>query len=192
MPTASPEIIRWVSCFIVPQEPLVRASLRRAGVSNEDADDLIQEAYCQFAAMRSTEHVARPGAYFMQTVKNIHRDELRRSKLIRFEDITENASLFVEDRIGVEAMVAAREQLRLVDRLLAALPERCRSIFTLKRVEGLSQREIAKRLGVTENVVENDVQKALRVIQRALQNEHLAEDQGQVVEGRGYEAWAGR
>ena len=191
MPTASPEIIRWVSCFIGPQEPLVRASLRRAGVSNEDADDLIQEAYCRFAAMRSTEHVG-PGAYFMQTVKNIHRDELRRSKLIRFEDITENASLFVEDRIGVEAMVAAREQLRLVDRLLAALPERCRSIFTLKRVEGLSQREIAKRLGVTENVVENDVQKALRVIQRALQNEHLAEDQGQVVEGRGYEAWAGR
>jgi RNA polymerase sigma-70 factor (ECF subfamily) len=35
-------------------------------------------------------------------------------------------------------------------------------------MEGIPQREIARRLGVSENVVENDVQKALRMIQRAL------------------------
>jgi RNA polymerase sigma factor (sigma-70 family) len=61
--------------------------------------------------------------------------------------------------------------------VLATLPERCRTIFTWKRIEGMSQREIAQRLGVSENVVENDIQKALRAIQRMLRDvEELVQD----------------
>jgi RNA polymerase sigma-70 factor (ECF subfamily) len=67
----------------------------------------------------------------------------------------------------------------MVERLLADLPERCRTIFTLKRIEGLPQREIARRLGVSESIVENDVQKALRRIQHAVRTERFEkEDQG--------------
>ncbi|WP_206244225.1 RNA polymerase sigma factor [Novosphingobium terrae] len=164
--TASPEIIRWVATHVVPQEGSVRASLRRLGVSQSDADDIIQDAYCRFASLTSVAHIDRPGAYFMQTVKNLWRDHLRRAQIIRFEDFTENASSFVEaEAMGIEEACAARQQLRMVEAMLARLPERCRTIFTLKRVEGLSQKEIAARLGVSESVVENDVQKALRLIQ---------------------------
>ncbi|WP_292960181.1 RNA polymerase sigma factor [Novosphingobium sp. UBA1939] len=172
MPAAPSHIIRWVALYVVPQEQHIRAALRRAGVCDADADDLVQDAYCRLATLRSIDHIDRPGAYFMQIVKNLRRDRLRRERIIRFEDVTENANLFVEhEAVGVEATVAAREQLRLVGRLLADLPDRCRTIFTLKRMEGLSQREIAKRLGVSESVVENDVQKALRTIQRALRTD---------------------
>lgn len=172
MRTASSEIIRWVALHVVPQEPQVRAALRRARVADADIDDLIQEAYCRFAAMDSIAHVDRPGAYFMQMVKNLWRDQLRRAQIVRFEEVTEIAQWLVEaEELGVEAAVAAREQVRMVERLLADLPERCRTIFTLKRIEGLPQREIARRLGVSESIVENDVQKALRSIQRAVRTE---------------------
>lgn len=158
----------------------MRGALRRAGVAEADIDDLIQEAYCRFAGMDSIAHVDRPGAYFTQVVKNLWRDQLRRARVVRFEEVTEIAQWLVEaEELGVEAAVAAREQMRMVERLLADLPERCRTIFTLKRIEGLPQREIARRLGVSESIVENDVQKALRTIQRAIRTEGFEkEDQG--------------
>jgi RNA polymerase sigma-70 factor (ECF subfamily) len=164
-----PHIVRWVSLHAIPQEQKVRGALRRLGVAESDIDDLIQDAYCRLAALKSVDHIDRPGAYFMQIVKNAWRDGLRRARVVRLEDFTENSTSIVEDEAtGVEATIFAREQLGLIENLLATLPERCRTIFTWKRMEGIPQREIARRLGVSENVVENDVQKALRMIQRAL------------------------
>ncbi len=171
MTVCPPHIVRWVSLHVVPQEQKVRGALRRHGVSESDIDDLIQDAYCRLATLKSVDHIDRPGAYFMQIVKNAWRDSLRRARVVRLEAFTENAERIVEDEaIGLEATVMARNQLELVETLLATLPERCRTIFTLKRMEGISQREIANRLGVSEHVVENDVQRALRALQGALRD----------------------
>lgn len=171
MTVCPPHIIRWVSLHVVPQEPKVRAALRRHGVAESDIDDLIQDAYCRLATLKTVDHIDRPGAYFMQIVKNAWRDGLRRARVVRLEDYTETAAQSVEDDApGIEATAIAREQLQRVEALLASLPERCRTIFTWKRMEGLPQREIAKRLGVSEHIVENDVQKALRILQRALRD----------------------
>jgi hypothetical protein len=60
-------LVRWVATHIVPQEPAVRAALRR-GASESDVDDLVQEAYCRFAAGSGRAYRAAR-AYFMQTVK---------------------------------------------------------------------------------------------------------------------------
>jgi len=42
------------------------------------------------------------------------------------------------------------------------LPERCREVFTLRRIHGVSQKEIAARLGISEKTVENQSVLALR------------------------------
>jgi RNA polymerase sigma-70 factor (ECF subfamily) len=41
-------------------------------------------------------------------------------------------------------------------------------VFLLRRIEGLSQRQTAERLGVTENVVEKEVARGLRIIMAEL------------------------
>lgn len=172
MSAASPAIIHWVALHILPEEPTVRAYLRRQGVPSHDIDDIVQEAYCRFANMACVDHIDRPGAYFLQTARNLWRDQLRRAAIIPFENITETARCLVMDETGnTEQLVAARQQLRMVERLLAVLPERCRRIFALKRIDGLSQKQIAQSLGVSESVVENDVQKALRLLQAELQSQ---------------------
>jgi DNA-directed RNA polymerase specialized sigma24 family protein len=56
-------------------------------VCDADADDLVQDAYCRLATLRSIDHIDRPGAYFMQIVKNLRRDRLRRERIIRFEEL---------------------------------------------------------------------------------------------------------
>ncbi len=59
-------------------------------------------------------------------------------------------------------------ELARVQRLIAALPERCRRIFEMRKIEGLPQREIARRMGVSEHVVENESVRGLRAILAAL------------------------
>lgn len=50
------------------------------------------------------------------------------------------------------------------------LPEQCRIIFKMSRYEELKYSEIAERLGISVNTVENQVSKALRILRTQLTN----------------------
>lgn len=67
-----------------------------------------------------------------------------------------------------EQTVIARQTLGTVQAAIRDLPERCRNVFVLRRLKGLSQREIAARLGISENIVEKEVAKGLQRILEAL------------------------
>jgi RNA polymerase sigma factor (sigma-70 family) len=45
---------------------------------------------------------------------------------------------------------------------MAALPQRCRQVFTLRKLYGLSHREIAAQLAISERTVEAQIDKAMR------------------------------
>jgi transmembrane sensor len=61
-----------------------------------------------------------------------------------------------------EAALLARERLRLLDEALRQLPPKPRAALLLNRVEGLTQAEIARRLGVSESMVVKYIAQALR------------------------------
>ena len=56
--------------------------------------------------------------------------------------------------------------LRCVLRQLDDLPPRCRQVFELARLEGLSQAEIAERLGISVNTVIAQLAKARQRLER--------------------------
>lgn len=123
MTVRPPHIISWVARYAIPQESRVRAMLRRAGVPEADVDDLVQEAYCRLAALRSVDHIDNPAGYFVQMVKNAWWDNLRRAKIVPPDSFTENAALFVRDEAtGIEAAAIAREELARIDTHDGAVP----------------------------------------------------------------------
>jgi RNA polymerase sigma-70 factor (ECF subfamily) len=63
----------------------------------------------------------------------------------------------LEDRPGIADAVARDQELQLLAEAIQALPERCRQVITLRKLHGLSHREIAQRLGITENTVNAQV-----------------------------------
>ena len=73
--------------------------------------------------------------------------------------------------VSPERIAGARQELEQVRRLIAGLPDRCRRIVELRKIDGLSQRDIASRLGVSESIVENDAAKGLRLILQALRDD---------------------
>ena len=54
---------------------------------------------------------------------------------------------------GIPESVARNQELELLTQAIQSLPDRCRRIFTLRKVYGLSQADIAQRLGISENTV---------------------------------------
>jgi len=164
------KLLSWLGARVLPHEPEVRAWLRRALNNAADVDDVIQEAYCRMWSMTNLDGIASPRAYFFKVVRNVVIDEMRKARIVRIESVAEIEDLRIASADGTpETIATARSELRRVKHLIDALPVRCRQIFSMRKIEGLSQREIASELGVSENIVENEASRGLKIILKAME-----------------------
>ena len=161
-------IAAWVAREILPHEGRVRSWLRRRWGSAVDVDDVIQEAYCRIVSLDSIDHVANGRAYFFRTVQAVAADTLRRAKVVNFNLVTEIDLSNVVEGPSADRAVEATQELERVDSLLSRLTWTCRRAIELRRIEGLSQKETAECLGVSESVVENHIVRGLRSVLTAL------------------------
>jgi RNA polymerase sigma factor (sigma-70 family) len=171
------QVVRWVGTCILPHEPAVRAWLRRSMMSKEDIDDLIQEAYCKLSTLSTVAQISRPDRYFLRVVRNLRMDQLRRARIVRIDAVGYAEELAgADDSPSADRVVSAREELRRLQHLIDDLPPRCRQVILLRRVEGLSQKDIARRLQISESVVENEGVRGMRLIMRAMRERDDQED----------------
>jgi hypothetical protein len=63
----------------------------------EDIDDVIQEAYCRLPALDSIAHIGSGRAYHFQTTRNIVLEHVRRSNIVRIDNLTDVAHLTMVD-----------------------------------------------------------------------------------------------
>lgn len=167
-------IARWVAREILPHEPLVRGWLARRWGDQVDADDLLQEAYCRIAALRSTDHIENGRAYLFSTVQSLVIDSFRRARLANEKAMTEIDWSIVEDgRPLPDREAEGRQELMRVGRLLSTLSQTCRRVIELRRLHGLSQKETAECLGISEHSVENHVTRGIRNVMGMLEKQDM-------------------
>ena len=152
---------------MMPHERAVRAWLARSRVSPEDCDELVQDCYCRFAMLDAFDHIEQPRGYFFAVARHLLGRRLKRARIVPIEAIAEIDALPDDMFPSPEQATAGRLDYARMQAFLAALPERCREIVELRKFEGYSQREIAARLEVSESVVENQIYKGVRALQRA-------------------------
>jgi RNA polymerase sigma factor (sigma-70 family) len=170
------DIVGWVGSHVLPHEAAVRAWLKRWTGRDQDIDDVIQEAYCRLAAMEDVTHVGNGRAYLFQTTRNIVLEQVRRSKIVRIDNVTDMAGLSIVDEAPpVDRIVSGARELQRVAELIEGLPAKCRRVFVLRRIHGVSQREIARMLGVTQAAVEKHAARALKLIVHGLECDEMAE-----------------
>jgi len=144
---------------------MLRGWLVRSRVSGLEIDDVVQEAYAVLAGLESVAHIRNPRNYLFQTARSVVLRHLRRSRVVNFQALPGPSEPdFAQTDPSPEDSAILRDQLRQADLLLKTLPDRAREAFLLRRVQGLSQREIAARMNVSENTVEKHIGKALRLI----------------------------
>ena len=144
----------------------MRAWLARGRIPAADADELIQEAYCRLAMLREVDHIDSPYAYFHSIVRNLLLRRLKRQQVISFEAIAE-IDAFEDDRPSPEQIAAGKLAYRKLLVLIADLPERCRRVVELRKIEGWSQKQISDHLGITEKAVAKQIWLGLKLIRAA-------------------------
>lgn len=166
---------QWIADRILPHEHDLRAWLRRRLPRMLELDDIVQEAYAVLADLEDVAHIANPRAYLFTTAKSVMLQQVRRAQVVSFETVAEIENLdAASDDIDPERHAVAGDELRRIAALIMSLPEKCRHAFVLRKVHGLSQREIAGRMGISENTVEKHICKGLRVLMDEMKEEGRA------------------
>lgn len=161
-------VMAWVAAEVLVHEAAVRAWLKRT-MTVDDVEDIIQEAYCRIASLTDVSHIRNGRAYLFTTARMLVLERIRRARVVSIDTAFELEKFDpVDDRPSPEQVTSGHQELRRVRRLIDSLPERCRDIFRMRKIDGLSQREVAARLNVSEHTVENDVVRGLRLILEAV------------------------
>lgn len=160
---------RWLATSVLPHEPALRAWLSGRLDSGLEVDDVVQETYAVLVELPEVSHIREPRAYLFTTARSVVLQHVRRSRIVAIEAVAEIDRLGIADEgLSPDRRAIAGEELRRIAALISALPDRCREAFVLRKVQGLSQRQIAERMGVSENTIEKHVGKGLRLLMQAL------------------------
>ncbi len=157
------ETSRWFETEVQPHRPAVRAWLLARFPTLPDVDDLVQDACVRLLRAREAGPIRSTRALLYTAARNLALDAVRRQKVISFESLTDiDDSSVLADSTDVIATVSKQQELELLTRAIQTLPERCRQIFTLRTAYGLTQKQIAEQLGVSESTVEKQMAQGIR------------------------------
>jgi len=155
MPPPDPALARWFTEEVQPHEPALRAWLRSRFPTLTDADDLVQESYTRLLRARETGSIACARAFLFVTARNLALNQLRHLRHERPEGLAElDASGVLDESAAIPESVARADDLQLLIHAIQSLPDRCRQIMTLRKIYGLSQQEVATKLGISVHTVE--------------------------------------
>jgi RNA polymerase sigma factor (sigma-70 family) len=139
-------------------ESVVRKSIR----DKETSADIVQDVFASILAAGPRATVEDDRNVLYAAARNAaiehHRKEARRATLL---------SRVLPEQIhasntSAEDGLQAKQALSALDHALSTLSPKCREIFLSRRVEGLSNAEIARRFGISVNSVEKHIARALR------------------------------
>ena len=134
----------------------------------EIAEELTQEAFARVYLAQAA-GLKSPGGFLLRVAHNLALDHVRRRQRVRIEPLGENAARWLRDESpSAEDRLAARQELDRVRVAVAELPPKCRQVFLLLRIEGLSYREIALEMGLSPTMVRKYAGRAFEHLQTRL------------------------
>lgn len=159
MPLA-PSAERWYADEVEPHRPALRSWLKTRFPWLSDVDNVVQEAMCRLWQRRSREDrapVVSPKATLYTIARNAAYDEGRRHAIVSFDSAADVGAIPSTDSTDVIEAVSARQELDYLADALRELPAKCRQVLTLTKIYGFTEREVAQRLGISENTVRTQV-----------------------------------
>ncbi|HUJ03323.1 MAG TPA: RNA polymerase sigma factor [Rhizomicrobium sp.] len=154
VPMTVSDVNAWFVREVLPLEPVLMQLFRRSWRNKADAEDLCQDVYVRVyeAAQKQFPSPVRP--FVLTVARNLLINRMKHEQVVGIETIGDLDALHLAaDEPPADRKIMAREELRKLQIALDRLPPRCREAVILRKIEGLSRREIAARMGISEDTV---------------------------------------
>ncbi len=126
----------------------------------QDVDDIAQETFLRAFAAEADRDVLTPRAFLYRIARNLalnERAKLSNTTTGSMEDYPDPSVLGAGDQVSSEDLIEGRQKMAIFAEAVSSLPPQCRRVFMLRKVHGLSQKDVAQRLGITASTVEKHV-----------------------------------
>ena len=135
----------------------------------DEADDVLHDVYERALVGASRSLPDHTRSYVFTVARNLLITRARRAKIISFDLFAEMDQLAqsqweLADRLTPERHATGRQELQRAIEGMDNLPPRCREVLRLRKIEGLSTREVADRLGVSISAVEQQLTLGMRAL----------------------------
>ena len=155
----------WFVREVLVHEQALMRFLRRNWRDHDEIVDLRQEVYVRVYEAATRRMPDSPKSFLFATARNLLVDRVRHQRIVPITAVGDIEQLNVmEDELEPARWLSGREALARLARALDRLPDRCREVVWLRRIEDLPQKEIARRLGISEKTVEKHIAKGSRML----------------------------
>lgn len=142
-------------------DELLRFMTAKLGCRDQAAD-VVQDTYVRVLSLENPQTINNPRAFLYRTAMNLTVDlfrkrQSREARSVAF-DVVEQMPSSVPDQ---ETIVESKQRIAFLRQAIAELPPKCRRVFLLHKYLDRSHAEIAAELGISKNMVEKHVIKAM-------------------------------
>jgi RNA polymerase sigma-70 factor (ECF subfamily) len=154
---------RWFAEEVHAHDAALKSYLRGAFPAVRDVDDVTQESYLRVWRARGREPIRIAKAFLFRVARNVALNLLARERVSPINVVADLAALpVIEGGPDAAEVACTREEILLLADGIESLPARCREIFILRRLQGIPQKEIAARFGISEQTVQVQVQRGVK------------------------------
>jgi RNA polymerase sigma factor (sigma-70 family) len=174
--------VDWFIHEVHSHDASLRNYVRHSYPCVRDFEDVVQESYLRVWKRQLARPITRVTGpvkasvkgFLFQVARRLALDKIRRDKRSPI-DVVENLSelSIVEERASVHESVSANQEYELLLKAIDRLPARCREVVVLRKLQGLSPDETARRLGISEETVHVQARKGLERVQSFLRKQGL-------------------
>lgn len=155
----------WFDREVLTHEAALTRFLARAWPNPAEVADLRHDTYVRVLEAAAKSRPLAPKSFVFTTARHLLTDRARRRRIVSIELLEDLDTLNVlVDEISAERQVSARQQLMHLSNAFNLLPDKCREVVWLRKVENLAQKAIAQRLGIREATVEKHVSRGMRML----------------------------
>jgi len=169
------EIDRWICSEVMPhQAALLSLAVRLTGDA-EAGRDILHDVYAEILAGEGWRSAINPRAFVMRIVYCRAINWVNKQKVVPLLPLPPLDALMVAaTEPDAFAALSDKEELEIVLAVIRRLPHQCRQVVTMRRIEELSPKAIAERLGCSLSAVEKQLAKGLTFLAENLRDRHVA------------------
>ncbi len=131
-----------------------------------DPEEIVQEVFVRVWLKKEAIDPEKDfQSYLFSIAKHLVLDHLKSAVNRKLYFVGEHFQQDLVEEDGLEASISEETEAKL-QKLINEIPERRREIFRLSRFEGLSYKQIAERLNISENTVDSQIRNALAFLRK--------------------------